>query len=318
MARMGLRWGKAAWLALAASCAFGTFACSDEDEPDTGTDAAADAPRDTRSDVSVGSDARTDVSTSDQRDTGTTPDTTADGGARDATTDTGTPEGGNCVGGGDAARDGVSGMLVVQALRCANCHQDEPVDAGLILSGRSTTNVADAAVFPRNLTPDPATGLGCWTDQQILTAIMDGVNNRGMTLCSRMPRFSGQIDAGTAQEIVDFLRTIPAVNKDIPATTVCPPRPPPPEGGTDAGSDARADGDGGAPPSEGGVDVHIDEGTDTTPPPDAGTDAPAPDAAMPDAAPDTVAPDAGIDATIDAALDAETDVVTADADNDGG
>src|SRR5262245_47355586 len=192
---MGLRWGKAAWLALAASCAFGTFACSDEDEPDTGTDAAADTARDTPRDTSVGTDTRTDVSADQQGTTDTradTPGTTdgiaPDGGAPDATPDTAPHGGNNCVGGGDAAAAGATRMALVQQLRCANCHPDEPVDAGLILSGKLTTTVADAAVFPRNLTPDPATGLGCWTDQQIITAIMDGVNEQGMMLCNRMPR----------------------------------------------------------------------------------------------------------------------------------
>jgi hypothetical protein len=309
VARVGLRWGRAAWLALAASCAFGTFACSDEDEPDNGPDAAVDARRDTSSDLSVGTDSRNDTSVADQRDTSTTFDTTGvldvrpdggggsdgDGGAPD----TGAPDGGNCVGGGDAARDGLIGMMTVQALNCANCHQEEPGDAGLFLSGKLTTIVADAAVFPRNLTPDPTTGLGCWTDQQIVAAIMDGVNERGMMLCSRMPRFAAQIDAGAAQEIVNFLRTLPAVAKAIPETTVCPPRPPRPDGGADA--------DGGAPPTDAGTDSTApDSGTDGTPPGDAGTDTAPPDGG-PDSAPPDGGPDAGIDADLDVATDVDTD-----------
>ena len=312
MARMGLRWGKAAFIALAASCALGTFGCSDEDEPDNTTDAATDTSSDRRTDVSVGTDVSSDGTTSDRADTSTTTDA-----GTDAATDGGGPDGNNCVGGGDAARDGVAGMAVVQLLRCANCHQDEPVDAGLILSGKSTTTVADAAVFPANLTPDPVTGLGCWTDQQIVAAIMDGVNEKGMMLCNRMPRFSSQIDAGTAQEIVNFLRTIPAVNKTIPESTVCPPRPepqpdagtdadggaPPADGGTDATPDTTppSDADGGAPPSDGGTDgtVPPDTGSDTTPP-DAGSDAPT------------------VDAGLDVVIDVGTDIIPSDADNDGG
>jgi hypothetical protein len=284
--------------------------CSDEDEPDPGSDASPDTRRDTSSDTSVRPDIRPDVSpdvspdrSADARDAG------ADAG--EAAADAGTPPpDGSCVGGGDAARDGVLGRAAVEAFRCANCHQEEPLDAGLILSGRSA---GDSGVYPRNLTPDQLTGLGCWTDQQIINAFMDGIGAGGRMLCpTRMPRFATRgMDAGTAQEIVDFLRTLPAVQKTIPPTTVCPPPPP----------DAGADADGGAPPDavqppEAGPDAvpdvpAPDAGPDT--PPDAGPDTP------PDAVPDT-APDAGSDDAAPDSIDVQIDAADAgsiDVDIDG-
>jgi len=285
VARLGMRWGRVAWIGLVASCAFGTVGCSDEDEPDNGPDAAPDAPRDTaRTDISVGTDVSSDGSAVDQRETGT-PDARPDT-ARDAAAPDAAPEAGSCIGGGDAARDGAIGMAAVQMLRCGNCHQDEPVDAGLFLSGKLL--VADSGVYPKNLTPDPMTGLGCWTDDQIIKAIMDGIDEKGETICSRMPKFAGRIDAGVAQEVVNFLRTLQAVHKEIPETVVCPVPPearpePQPEGGTDA--------DAGAPP-DGSVD---------------GT--------APDAGPDSTTPEAGADAGIpDVAVDVATDIET---DGDG-
>jgi hypothetical protein len=186
-------------------------------------------------------------------------------------------------------------MMAVQALNCANCHQDEPVDAGLILSGRLTSLVAEAGVFPKNLTPDPMTGLGCWTDDQIITAFMTGVGEQGQTICDRMPRFGARIDAGVAQEIANFLRTLPAVSKAIPETLVCPPRPEP---RPDAGTDADA-----GPPSDAGPDVTA---------PDGGADADggSPEANTGDDSPgeggfDTGTPDAAVDTgTIDVDIDA--------------
>jgi hypothetical protein len=295
---------------LAASCAFGTIGCSSEDEPDNnGQDAATDVTRvDVKGDTSV----RTDVSTGTDAKTDTSADAGApDGGGADAKADTradALPDGGGCNGAGDAARDGALGMMAVQALRCANCHQDQPVDAGLILSGRSTSLVADAGVFPKNLTPDPATGLGCWTDDQIIRAIMDGIDEKGEMLCSRMPKFDTRIDGGVAQQIVDFLRTIPAVNKTIPETTSCPPPP------GDAGRDA----DGATPPTDGGTDGAAPDGAapdaapDGTTTPEAGTDAAAPDAA-PDAGADAGA-DGGVD---DAGVDAMPDTGAEDAADSG-
>jgi hypothetical protein len=278
---------------------FGTASCTSEDEPDDTTtpDAAADTARDNRQDMSVGTDVSADTSVADQREAGvpdTSVDTGPDGGRPEGGTEGGVPEGGNCVGGGDAARDGVAGMALVAQLNCARCHQDEPVDAGLILSGKLTSIVADAGVFPKNLTPDPATGLGCWTDDQIINAFMNGIDEKGDTLCARMPMYKNRLDGGMPQQIVDFLRTLPPANKAIPETTVCPPQPPQPEPQPEAGV---PDADGGGPDG-----VTPEGGADTVTPPDAG-----PDAAL-DGAADTAAPDAGSDVAADTnAGDVETD-----------
>jgi hypothetical protein len=275
--------------------------CSDEDEPDPKPDASSvDASADRR-DTSVTPDVSADAreAGTDAREAGTdTREAGADTREAGPDPDAGVPPSdATCVGGGDAARDGVLGRAAVEAFRCANCHQEEPLDAGLILSGRSA---GDSGNYPRNLTPDQLTGLGCWTDQQIINAFMNGIGAEGRMLCpTRMPRFATRgMDAGTAQEIVDFLRTLPAVQKAIPATTNCPPPPP------DAGPDA----DGGAPPDV-LPDVQPDAGPDAVIP-DGGPDT-APDAVpdtAPDAGPDAAAPDGGIDVEIDAADAGSLDV----------
>ncbi|MET0591925.1 MAG: hypothetical protein ABW133_04450 [Polyangiaceae bacterium] len=306
MARLGLQWGTFVGIGLAASCVLGPMGCASEDEPDTTPDAASDAPRsDARTDTSVNPDVSNDGNTVDQRDAGG-PDVSADT-STDGRTDA-TPEGGNCVGGGDAARDGMAGMLAVQALNCVRCHQDEAADAGIFLSGKAMALATSDAgsLYGKNLTPDPVTGLGCWTDPQIANAILNGTNQNGQTLCTRMPRFNTRIDGGVAQEIVDFLRTLPPVNKAIPETTYCPPQAP-----VDAGSEAGTDGaapDGGAPDSG-------DAGTDGTAP-EAGPDGTTTDAGSDaqDAAADG-ATDSGSDAGTDTNGDAGTDSGS-DADND--
>jgi hypothetical protein len=278
VARLGLQWCSVVWVGLAASCLLGPVGCTSEDDPDDTTqDASADMSLDTRADASV------------------------------------LPEGSPCVGGGDAARDGALGMALVQQFNCARCHQDEPVDAGLFLSGRLTSLVADGSIHPKNLTPDPVTGLGCWTDEQIINAVLAGVDEKGQELCGRMPRYGNRVDGGGAQQIVDFLRSLPAVNKAIPESTSCPP-PVMPEAGTDA--------DGGAP-TDGGVDATTDThdaaDADAGAPTDGGVDADATiDVALPDAGPRDAdaGSDAAVDATPDAAPDAGADTAT-DSDHDG-
>jgi hypothetical protein len=44
-------------------------------------------------------------------------------------------------------------------------------------------------VSPKNLTPDTETGLGSWTDDQILLAILDGMDDEGKALFPIMPYY---------------------------------------------------------------------------------------------------------------------------------
>ena len=142
--------------------------------------------------------------------------------------------------------------LVANTYRCWRCHQDVPLDAGgLTLGGRSTSLVDGGAIFPPNLTPD-MTGLGCWTDPQIVRAMLDGIDIHDAGMCV-MPKFghimddagTEPVDAATAAQIVQFLRSLTPITHQV-QTTVCPT----PSGGGDAG-DAGA-GDGGGTTGDGG------------------------------------------------------------------
>ncbi len=106
------------------------------------------------------------------------------------------------------------GKTLVAKWECASCHQgDKGTLAGgmLGIEGRVTA-------FPPNLTPDPATGLGCWTDQQIETAMSAGVDNQGVPICV-MPRFT--LDSASLHKIVEYLRSLPPVSNQVPDTS-CP------------------------------------------------------------------------------------------------
>jgi nicotinate dehydrogenase subunit B len=160
---------------------------------------------------------------------------------------------------GLADADVQQGLALVQSLGCPKCHQAEPADSGIFLTGKTTTIVPDAAIFPKNLTPDPVTGLGCWSDPQIINAILNGIDDQDAALCT-MPKFAARLDGGSAQAalIVAFLRTLPPVRKEIPESQqVCPP-----PAATDAGSDTGV--------VDAGSDVvTADGGADATPATDA-------------------------------------------------
>lgn len=138
------------------------------------------------------------------------------GNPKDATVivDTGTDAAIVCTSAPDAAMysadDIDAGQQIVTTKGCRGCHTAD-------LSGNT---VPVGIAYPKNLTPDVDSGLGCWTDDQIANAFLNGIDDEGEHLCV-MPKFAGSIDDAGAAELVAYLRSIPAVSKVIPETT-CP------------------------------------------------------------------------------------------------
>jgi mono/diheme cytochrome c family protein len=68
-----------------------------------------------------------------------------------------------------------------------------------------------------NLTPDKATGLGNWTDQQIVEAFQQGKRPDNRMLAPIMPYHAfANLTPQDAQAIVAFLRSVPAVSNKVP------------------------------------------------------------------------------------------------------
>ena len=69
----------------------------------------------------------------------------------------------------------------------------------------------------RNLTPDKETGLGNWTDEQIISAFTAGVRPDGRRLAPIMPYQNlSHLSSDDAHAIVAYLRSIPAVKNAVP------------------------------------------------------------------------------------------------------
>lgn len=68
-----------------------------------------------------------------------------------------------------------------------------------------------------NITPDPETGIGTWTDDEIARAIQEGVSKDGTALFPVMPylNFRNWTDEDLASVVV-YLRTIPPVKNAVP------------------------------------------------------------------------------------------------------
>ena len=72
-----------------------------------------------------------------------------------------------------------------------------------------------------NLTPDPQTGAGNWTDDQLARAIREGIGHDGRALFPLIPylRFRSMADEDLAA-IVVYLRTLAPVHHELPATEI--------------------------------------------------------------------------------------------------
>ena len=192
------------------------------------------------------------------------------------------------------------GRALVEANSCRQCH-------GTDLSGNFTGVMFvghTMPAYPPNLTPDRATGIGCWTNDQLMSAILDGTDNVGMPLCPPMPHFSNHgLDQADALAIVSFLRSLPPSSNQVPDTPVCAAW-----GRLGGGCDTTADCATGSVclyqfcvvPDAGTPDASIDAGGDASTGVDAATDARRSDASSRDAgATDATTTDVGtIDATI--------------------
>lgn len=111
------------------------------------------------------------------------------------------------------------GAVYVRQRGCPTCH--EPANGRGTLSGQATPRPGTTA-YGHNLTPDEDTGLGHWTDIQIIRAIRHGIDDEGAPVCPPMPAFY-DIGDFEAQAILAYLRSLPKVARpDIPETT-CPP-----------------------------------------------------------------------------------------------
>ncbi len=70
--------------------------------------------------------------------------------------------------------------------------------------------------FPPNLTRDKETGLGSWTDKQIITAFTTGVRPDGRELAPIMPwRGLSHLTRHDAEAIVAYLRSLPPVKNKV-------------------------------------------------------------------------------------------------------
>ncbi|MDA0205430.1 MAG: c-type cytochrome [Acidobacteria bacterium] len=120
--------------------------------------------------------------------------------------------------------------LANNLLSCVHCHtQRDRDDYSLPAVGPAFAGgdcLDETWGFPGkmctpNITSDAETGIGAWTDDEVLRAIREGISRDGIALFPLMP-FDAYRDLPDedAYAVIAYLRTIPPVSRSTPATVV--------------------------------------------------------------------------------------------------
>lgn len=120
--------------------------------------------------------------------------------------------------------------LVRGIAACGNCHTpqgpDGPVPGRELAGGPPLQEEAFVAYAP-NITPDPETGIGRWTDAELVVAIREGRRPDGSIIGPPMPfDMYRDLSDTDVNAIVAYLRSVPAVRSESPPSRYDFPLPP--------------------------------------------------------------------------------------------
>ncbi|MDE3211614.1 MAG: c-type cytochrome [Bacteroidota bacterium] len=119
--------------------------------------------------------------------------------------------------------------LVNDVAACMHCHAERDFTkfAGPAVPGTDGKggNIFDQTIFyatpgtiySRNITPDSASGLGTWTDAEILRALTQGIRKNGDTLVPVMPYANyNKMTKNDLLSIIAYLRTLKPIHYQVP------------------------------------------------------------------------------------------------------
>jgi cytochrome c553 len=126
------------------------------------------------------------------------------------------------------------GEYLVNLLACGRCHTEGYLTGqqatgpylagstiGIAYSGYEGENERPGLVFARNLTPDPDTGIGSWSRDDLVRALRSGISKDGHQNLPVMPSANyATLEERDLYAIAAYLKSIPPVERRIPARTV--------------------------------------------------------------------------------------------------
>ena len=123
-----------------------------------------------------------------------------------------------------AADDPVArGKYLVRAGLCVACHTDSD-KKGAELAGGYAIKVPFGTIYSTNITPDPDTGIGHWSDEDFLRAMRKGIGRQGQHLFPAFPytSFTNMTDEDILA-IKAYLSTVKPVRRENRAPELTTP-----------------------------------------------------------------------------------------------
>lgn len=120
--------------------------------------------------------------------------------------------------------------LMSSIVACGNCHTPQGPNGplpGMTLAGGLKFDEKPFTAYASNITPDKETGIGKWTDAQLITAIREGMRPDGSLIGPPMPfGLYRSISDSDVKAIVAYLRTVAPVKHAVAKSEYRMPLPP--------------------------------------------------------------------------------------------
>jgi mono/diheme cytochrome c family protein len=115
------------------------------------------------------------------------------------------------------------GAYLARIMDCGGCHTPGALagapDSARYLAGSDIGfQIPGLGIFyPPNLTSDPETGLGSWSEDDIMTAVCAGTRPDGRQLAPIMPWASySALNDGDARALAAFIKSLPPIASKVP------------------------------------------------------------------------------------------------------
>ncbi len=111
--------------------------------------------------------------------------------------------------------------LMEGVVACGNCHSARTDDGefieGMEMAGSFVIEEPGFTAYAPNITPHEETGIGTWTDEEIIRAVREGIRPDGSIMGPPMAYpFYRDISDQDMQAIVAYLRNLPPVENEVP------------------------------------------------------------------------------------------------------
>jgi mono/diheme cytochrome c family protein len=127
------------------------------------------------------------------------------------------------------------GKYLTAIMDCSGCHTPGSLagkpDGTRLMAGSEIGFAMPGlgVVYPKNLTPDPETGLGAWSVEEIIRAVRQGKSRDGRDLAPVMPWHAyAALTDRDARALAVYLRSLPAIRNEPPRNVKEGEKPPAP------------------------------------------------------------------------------------------